>query len=56
MTLEFTPLDLQTWPRRDYFYYFTKMMPTGFTINMDVDITATYLAAKQHHYLSLIHI
>lgn len=50
MTLEFTPLDLQTWPRRDYFYYFTKMMPTGFTINMDVDITATYLAAKQHHY------
>lgn len=50
MTPTFTPIDLQTWQRRDYFYYFTKMMPTGFTVNVDVDITATYDAAKLAGY------
>lgn len=45
----FTPIDQQNWARRDYFYYFTKMMPTGFTLNVDIDVTATkaWLAARQ---------
>ncbi|MCP9614825.1 hypothetical protein [Levilactobacillus brevis] len=30
-----TPIDQATWARREYFYYFTKMMPTGFTLNVD---------------------
>jgi len=43
-----TPIDQTTWSRRDYFYYFTKMMPTGFTLNVDIDVTATkeWLAAR----------
>ncbi|MFD1549175.1 chloramphenicol acetyltransferase [Levilactobacillus fuyuanensis] len=36
-----TPIDMATWPRREYFYYFTKMMPTGFTLTVDLDVTAT---------------
>lgn len=50
MTTNFTPIDMQTWQRRDYFYYFTKMMPTGFNVNVDVDITATYDTAKAAGY------
>lgn len=50
MELPFTPIDLNQWQRRDYFYYFTKMMPTGFNVNVDVDITETYQAAKDLGY------
>lgn len=45
--MTFTPIDLNTWPRRDYFYYFTKMMPTGFNVTVDVDVTTTYAALKE---------
>lgn len=44
------PVDLNSWSRRDYFYYFTKMMPTGFNVNVDVDITATYDAVRAADY------
>lgn len=40
-------IDLSQWNRREYFYYFTKMMPTGYSISVDVDITETYNAAKK---------
>ncbi|MHA3067222.1 CatA-like O-acetyltransferase [Lacticaseibacillus saniviri] len=46
----FTPIDMASWPRRDYFYYFTKMMPTGFSVTADLDITATYKLTKQYRY------
>lgn len=44
-----TPIDQTTWSRREYFYYFTKMMPTGFTMTVDIDVTATkaWLADRQ---------
>ncbi|MFC6260197.1 chloramphenicol acetyltransferase [Levilactobacillus fujinensis] len=45
-----TPIDLTTWSRREYFYYFTKMMPTGFTVNVDLDITATQDWLRKHDY------
>ncbi len=50
------PVDLNSWSRRDYFYYFTKMMPTGFNVNVDVDITATYDAvrAADYHFFSCL--
>ena len=35
----FTPLDLQTWPRREQFYYFSKMAPTGYSLTVELDIT-----------------
>ncbi|MFC6205957.1 chloramphenicol acetyltransferase [Levilactobacillus tongjiangensis] len=42
------PINQTTWPRREYFYYFTKMMPTGFTVNATIDITATLDWAHRH--------
>ena len=30
--MKFTPIDLQTWPRGQMFYYFSKMAPTGYTL------------------------
>lgn len=50
MTTQFTPIDMKTWQRREYFYYFTKMMPTGFNVNVNVDITKTYHAVKVGGY------
>lgn len=35
----FTPLDLETWPRREIFYYFSKMAPTGYSLTVQLDIT-----------------
>jgi len=36
--MQFTPIDFQSWPRSQIFYYFSKMAPTGYsmTVNMDV--------------------
>lgn len=50
MTLNttFTPIDRATWPRREYFYYFTKMMPTGFSLTVNLNITATLAWTKAH--------
>ena len=35
----FTPLDLQSWKRRQVFAYFSKMAPTGYSLTVDMDIT-----------------
>lgn len=39
--MNFTPIDMATWPRQQYFYYFTKMAPMGFTVNAKLDISRT---------------
>lgn len=36
---EFTPVDLQTWPRGEVFYYFSKMAPTGYSLTVKIDVT-----------------
>jgi chloramphenicol O-acetyltransferase len=41
MNHEFHPIDFETWDRRQYFYYFTEMLPTGFNLSVEVDITET---------------
>ena len=28
----FTPIDLNTWPRREHFHYFAHMAPTGYSL------------------------
>lgn len=35
----FTPIDMQTWCRREIFYYFSKMAPTGYSLTVKLDIT-----------------
>ena len=37
--MQFTPIDLQSWPRGQMFYYFAKMAPTGYSLTVEVDIT-----------------
>lgn len=38
--MKFTTIDLQTWPRGQMFYYFAKMAPTGYSLTVNVDVTA----------------
>ena len=45
-TVKFTPLDMQTWPRGQMFYYFSKMAPTGYSLTVDLDVTAMRTALK----------
>lgn len=35
----FTPIDFNTWPRREMFYYFSKMAPTGYSLTVNLDVT-----------------
>lgn len=35
----FTPIDLQTWPHAEQFYYFSRMAPTGYSLTVKLDIT-----------------
>lgn len=48
LNTNFTPIDQQTWPRQQYFYYFTKMNPTGFSLTVNLDVTATHQWCRQH--------
>ena len=35
----FTPIEFSNWPRREMFYYFSKMAPTGYSLTVTVDVT-----------------
>jgi chloramphenicol O-acetyltransferase type A len=35
----FTPIDLETWPRKDMFYVYTKLTPSGYSVTVDMDVT-----------------
>lgn len=37
--MNFTPIDLQSWPRGQMFYYFSKMAPTGCSMTVNIDVT-----------------
>lgn len=45
--MKFTPIDLQTWPRGQMFYYFSRMAPTGYSITVNVDVTEMRKALKE---------
>lgn len=42
----FTPIDFASWPRRETFYYFSKMAPTGYSLTVDLDATALHRTLK----------
>lgn len=42
----FTPIDFAAWPRRETFYYFSKMAPTGYSLTVDLDATALHQTLK----------
>lgn len=43
----FTPIDFNTWPRRELFYYFSRMAPTGYSLTTSLDVTQLRKAVKQ---------
>jgi chloramphenicol O-acetyltransferase len=45
----FHTIDFDSWDRKQYFYYFTKMLPTGYSISVEVDITNTYTLIKKQN-------
>lgn len=45
--MTFTPIDLQSWPRGQMFYYFSKMAPTGYSMTVNIDVTALRRAVKK---------
>ena len=45
--MKFTPIDLQTWPRGQMFYYFSQMAPTGYSLTVPVDVTDLRNTLKQ---------
>ena len=47
LNTKFYKIDLNEWNRAQYFYYFTKMMPTGYSISVNIDITNTYNKIKK---------
>lgn len=49
-TAAFHPIDMQTWPMAQSFYYYTKMAPTTYTINVSIDVTATRKILKDEGY------
>ena len=47
IAMEFTPIDLQTWPRGQMFYYFAKMAPTGYSLTVNLDVTELKKTVKE---------
>lgn len=47
MNTEFHLIDFNNWDRKQYFYYFTKMLPTRYSLSVEVDITSTYNRIKK---------
>lgn len=43
----FTPIDMNTWPRREHFHYFAHMAPTGYSLTVEVDVTRLRAALKR---------
>ena len=43
----FHKIDLKEWPRREVYYYFSQMAPTGYSLTVDVDVTHLCAAARE---------
>ena len=47
MEIIFTPINTETWHRREVFWYFSQMAPTGYSLTVDVDITHMHSTLKK---------
>ncbi|MGM0124343.1 chloramphenicol O-acetyltransferase type A [Enterococcus sp. AZ194] len=43
-------INQSSWKRQDYFYYFTKMNPTAYSVTVQMDVTKLYQFIKQNDY------
>lgn len=46
----FHSIDMKTWPMAQTFYYYTRMAPTTYTVNVTVDVTVLRNALKRNGY------
>ena len=46
----FKQIELSTWKRREYFYYFTKMNPTAYSVTVQLEVTKLYSFSKKQDY------
>lgn len=46
----FTPIDFASWPRREVFWYFSNMAPTGYSLSFDVDVSSLRPLLKDRGY------
>lgn len=49
LNTKFHSINYDSWDRKQYFYYFTKMLPTGYSISIEVDITNAYNLIKKQN-------
>jgi len=47
MENKFNLIDQNRWPRAQLFYYFSQMAPTGYTINVNMDVSRLYKVLKE---------
>lgn len=45
----FHPLDMQSWPRAQMYYYFTQLAPTGYSLTTQVDVTRMRRTLKEEN-------
>lgn len=46
----FHPIDMQTWPMAQAFYYYTQIAPTGYTVNINMDVTILRKELRERNY------
>lgn len=37
--MNFTPIDFNSWKRREIFYYFSSIAPTGYSLTFEINVT-----------------
>ena len=46
---DFTAIDISKWPRGEVFYYFSQMAPTGYSLTVEMDVTALLQTVKSNN-------
>ena len=50
MNIEFIEINMEKWARAPFFELYNKMIPTGFNVCVDLDVTKTYEYFKERGY------
>jgi len=46
---DFTAIDISKWPRGEVFYYFSQMAPTGYSLTVEMNVTALLQTVKSNN-------
>ena len=50
MNYNFKPIDMNTWPMAQAFYYYTQIAPTSYTVNVNLDVTILRRTLKERDF------